>query len=165
MHDLEVLYGNEILDNSHDIEYCINTVESPLVVYVPKDIDYAEFKYQAKFCQDKIVELKRHSLSNVETKMGRYLDLQLELQLIQHGIIRSVPQDIANAITFQLMDSVNTDGRGRKDSSKSKSKNGNSRADRQRRYEQMLRDSNPKAAKKHYSSQAKNTQLANSGFV
>ena len=50
MHDLEVLYGNEILDNSHDIEYCINTVESPLVVYVPKDIDYAEFKYQAKFC-------------------------------------------------------------------------------------------------------------------
>ena len=42
---------------------------------MPKDIDYAEFKYLAKFCTDKVAEMKKHALANVETKLGRYLDL------------------------------------------------------------------------------------------
>ena len=73
--DLEIIHGGEILEDRAEIEYCINTEFNPLVVYVPMDIDYAEFKYQAKFCTDKVAEMKKHSLANVETKLGRYLDL------------------------------------------------------------------------------------------
>lgn len=70
-----MLHGDDILEDKAEIEYCINTEQNPLVVYVPMDIDYAEFKYQAKFCTDKVHEMKKHSLANVETKLGRYLDL------------------------------------------------------------------------------------------
>ena len=57
--DLEVLHDGEILDDDLDIEYCIDTQENPLVVYVPGDIDYAEFKYQARFCHEKIMEMRK----------------------------------------------------------------------------------------------------------
>ena len=77
--DLEIIHNGEILGDQAEIEYCINTETNPLVVYVPMDIDYAEFKYQARFCSDKIADLKKHSREAVETKQGRYLDLQLEL--------------------------------------------------------------------------------------
>ena len=66
--DLEIIHNGEILGDTAEIEYCINTEQNPLVVYVPMDIDYAEFKYQARFCTDKIADMKKHSLAAVETK-------------------------------------------------------------------------------------------------
>jgi hypothetical protein len=42
--DLYVLYREEILGDDFEIEYCLNTHLEPLIVYVPADIDYAEFK-------------------------------------------------------------------------------------------------------------------------
>ena len=101
--DLEIIHGGEILEDRAEIEYCINTEYNPLVVYVPMDIDYAEFKYQAKFCQDKVHEMKKHSLQNVETKFGRFLDLQLELQELMEAIARSVPVDVANQIRMSML--------------------------------------------------------------
>lgn len=42
--DLYVLHREEILADDFEIEYCTNTHLDPLIVYVPADIDYAEFK-------------------------------------------------------------------------------------------------------------------------
>ena len=84
--DLEVLHDGDILDDDFDIEYCINTHENPLVVYVPGDIDYAEFKYQAKFCADKVQEMRKVGIENMNTRGGRYLDLQYELDQVMSEI-------------------------------------------------------------------------------
>jgi hypothetical protein len=65
------------------------------------DTDYAEFKYQAKFCTDKIIEMKKHYLYNLENKSGRFMELQLELMELKRKITSTVPQNVVK----QLKDS------------------------------------------------------------
>jgi len=73
--DLYVLHKEEILADDFEIEYCLNTQYEPLIVYVPQDIDYAEFKLQAKYCCDRIADLRKLSRDLVETKKCCVLEL------------------------------------------------------------------------------------------
>jgi hypothetical protein len=34
-------HSGTILENDQDLEYCVATEQKPLIVYAPKDIDYA----------------------------------------------------------------------------------------------------------------------------
>ena len=48
--DLEVIYRSTVLENDFDMEYCIDTIQTPLQVYVPVDISYDVYKEYAANC-------------------------------------------------------------------------------------------------------------------
>jgi len=40
------------------MEYLIDTPQNPMIIYVPNDIDYSEYKEYTKYCCDKINAMK-----------------------------------------------------------------------------------------------------------
>jgi hypothetical protein len=66
--DLEIIYRSQILENDFDMEYCIDTLATPLEVYVPLDISYDIYKEYAQNCLDLLKEnskriiYKRHDM-------------------------------------------------------------------------------------------------------
>lgn len=42
--DLEVLHGNQILDNDDDLEYYITSKDNPFIIYVPGELQLHEYK-------------------------------------------------------------------------------------------------------------------------
>jgi hypothetical protein len=45
-----------------------------LIVYAPTDVDFAEYKDLARFCNDKVMEYRRYRMEAPPGK--RYLELQ-----------------------------------------------------------------------------------------
>ena len=59
--DLEIIYRAQVLENDFDMEYCIDTIQTPLQVYVPLDISYDIYKEYAQNCLNLVKDFKKNS--------------------------------------------------------------------------------------------------------
>lgn len=77
-----------MLENDFDMEYCIDTLTSPLEVYVPLDISYDLYKEYAQNCIN-LLKDKPQTLSKWHD-----MELQNELVQIMQAIRDSIPQNV-----------------------------------------------------------------------
>ena len=71
--DLEIIYRSQILENDFDMEYCIDTLQSPLEIYVPLDISYDLYKDYATHCMNQVKDQKRQILKRHDAQMQNEL--------------------------------------------------------------------------------------------
>ncbi len=55
------------------MEYCIDTLQSPLEIYVPLDISYDLYKDYATHCMNQVKEQKRQILKRHDAQMQNEL--------------------------------------------------------------------------------------------